>query len=97
MSRLSGKTASATWNPASVTTTVVATTVTVPGAKLGDFAFASLSALTDALADDLIISACVSSANTVTVSLLGDATGADLASGTVRVLVVPYESFVDVI
>ena len=97
MSRLSGKTATATWNPASVTTSVVATTVTVPGAKLGDFAFASMSTFTDALADDLVMSAVVSSANTVTVSLLGDATGADLASGTVRVLVIPYEAFIDVI
>ena len=95
MSRLSGKSAKATWNPASVTTTVVATTVTVPGAKVGDFAFCSLDALTDALADDLIVSAVVSSANTVTVSLLGDATGADLASGNVRVLVVPFEDFYD--
>ena len=91
MSRLSGMSASATWDPGSVTTTVVATTVTVPGAKLGDFAMASLSALTDALADDLMVSAVVSSANTVTVSILGDATGADLASGTVRVKVVPFE------
>lgn len=96
MSRLSGLTAKATWNPGSVTTTVVATTVSVPGAKVGDFAFASLDALTDAFADDLIVSAVVSSANTVTVSLLGDATGADLASGNVRVLVVPFEAFIDV-
>jgi len=91
MSRLSGMTASATWNPASVTTTVVATTVTVPGAKLGDFALASMSTMTDAAADDLIMSAVVSSANTVTVSLLGDATGADLASGTLRVKVIPLD------
>lgn len=95
MSRLSGASAKATWDPGSVTTTVVATTVTVPGAKVGDFAFASLDALTDALADDLVVSAVVSSANTVTVSLLGDATGADLASGNVRVLVIPYDNFVD--
>ena len=95
MSRLSGLYASATWNPASVSTSVVATTVTVPGAKVGDFAFASMSTFTDALADDLVMSAVVSSANTVTVSLLGDATGADLASGTLRVLVVPFEDFYD--
>ena len=91
MSRMSGMTASATWDPGAVTTTVVATTVTVPGAKLGDFALASLSALTDALADDLVMSAVVSSANTVTVSLLGDATGSNLASGTVRVKVIPLD------
>ena len=92
MSRMSGMQAEATWDPGSVTTTIVATTVTVPGAKVGDFAFASLDALTDAFADDLVVSAVVSSADTVTVSLLGDATGADLASGTVRVKVVPYDA-----
>ena len=92
MSRMSGMQASATWDPGSVTTTIVATTVTVPGAKLGDFAFASMSTFTDALADDLVMSAVVSSANTVTVTLLGDATGADLASGTLRVKVVPYDN-----
>lgn len=91
MSRMSGMSASATWDPASVTTTVVATTVTVPGAALGDFAMASMSTMTDAAADDLIMSAVVSSANTVTVSLLGDATGADLASGTLRVKVIPFD------
>ena len=91
MSRMSGMSAELTWNPASVTTTVVATTVTVPGAALGDFAFASMSTMTDALADDLVMSAVVSSANTVTVSLLGDATGADLASGTLRVKVIPFD------
>jgi hypothetical protein len=83
--------ASTTWDPGSVTTSVVATTVTVPGAKVGDFAFASMSTFTDALADDVVMSAVVSSANTVTVSLLGDATGANLASGTLRVKVVPFD------
>jgi len=91
MSRMSGMKAEATWDPGSVTTTVVATTVTVPGAKVGDFAFASMSTFTDALADDVVMSAVVSSTDTVTVSLLGDATGADLASGTLRVKVVPYD------
>ena len=91
MSRMSGLQAETTWNPGSVTTSVVATTVTVPGAKVGDFAFASMSTFTDALADDVVMSAVVSSANTVTVSLLGDATGADLSSGTLRVKVVPYD------
>lgn len=92
MSRLSGMYAEATWDPGSVTTTVVATTVTVPGATLGDFVLASMSTFTDALADDLVMSAVVSSANTVTVSLLGDATGADLASGTLRVKVIPKDA-----
>jgi hypothetical protein len=92
MSRLSGMSASATWNPGSVGTSVVATTVTVPGAVLGDFAFASMSTFTDALADDVVMSAVVSSANTVTVQLLGDATGADLAEGTLRVMVVPLNN-----
>ena len=92
MSRLSGMYAETTWNPASVTTSVVATTVTVPGAKVGDFAMASMSTFTDALADDVVFSAVVSSADTVTVSMLGDATGADLASGTLRVKVIPYDA-----
>lgn len=90
MSRMSGMKAEATYNPGSIGTTVVATTVTVPGAVVGDFAFASMSTFTDALADDVVMSAVVSSANTVTVSFLGDATGADLAEGTLRVKVVPY-------
>jgi len=91
MSRMSGMSASVAWDPGNVTTTIVATTVTVPGAVVGDFAFASMSTMTDAAADDLLMSAVVSSANTVTVSLLGDATGADLAAGTLRVKVVPYD------
>ena len=91
MSRMSGFTASTTWDPGAVTTTVVATTVTVPGAQPGDFALASMSTMTDAGADDLIMSAVVSSANTVTVSLLGDATAANLASGTLRVKVIPFD------
>lgn len=91
MSRMSGMRAEATWDPGNVTTSVVATTVTVPGAALGDFAFATHDKMTDAAADDLILSAVVSSADTVTVSLLGDATGANLASGTLRVKVVPFD------
>ena len=74
-----------TWDPASVsaggTTT---TTVTVPGASLGDFVLASFSL-------DMagcVFSAYVSAANTVTV-VIQNMTGAavDLASGTIAVLV----------
>ena len=89
MSRMSGFTAEATWNPASIATAAEAVTeVTVPGAKLGDFAFASFSL--DVA--DLVLSAAVTAANTVTVSLANVTGGAvDLGSGTVRVKVVPYD------
>lgn len=76
---------SQTWDPASVgSLAVVTTTVTVPGAALGDFAFASFSL---SLAG-LLLYAYVSATNTVTISLFNPTSSAiDLSSGTVKVLV----------
>jgi hypothetical protein len=63
--------------------------VTVPGAKLGDFAFASLAV--DVV--DLIVTVNVTAADTVTVLLANATVGAiDLASTTVRVKVVPFDA-----
>ena len=88
MSRMSGPTASVTWDPASILDTdEVAVEVTVPGAVLGDFAFASF----DVDVADLQLSADVTAANTVTCVLSNSTGGAvDLASGTLRVKVVHY-------
>jgi hypothetical protein len=62
--------------------------VTVPGAKLGDFAFVSFSIDVS----DLELSAQVTAADTVTVSLSNNTGGTiDLGSGTLRVKVVPYD------
>lgn len=89
MSRLSGFTAEATWNPASILDgDEVAVDVTVVGAKLGDFALASFSL--DVA--DLSLTADVTAANTVTAVLANNTGGAvDLGSGTLRVKVVPYD------
>ena len=89
MSRLSGYTAEATWNPASMLDgDEVAVEVTVVGAALGDFALCSFSI--DVA--DLQLRADVTAANTVTV-VLSNSTGGtiDLGSGTLRVKVVPYD------
>ena len=90
MSRLSGLNAEVTNNFASLAAGAeVALDVTVPGAKLGDFAFASLGV--DVA--DLIVTVNVTAANTATVLLANATAGAiDLASTTVRVKVVPYEN-----
>lgn len=93
MSRLSGLSATATWNPASTLDgDETAVDVTVPGAKLGDFVFVSFSLdITD-----MILGAEVSAANTVAVTLSNTTGGTvDLGSGTLRVLVVPYDDFFD--
>jgi hypothetical protein len=76
---------SATFNPPSVAAGAeTTTTVTVTGAALGDFARASFS-LDQA---GMVLSAYVSSANTVTVVFRNNTAGAiDLASGTLRVRV----------
>lgn len=89
MSRMSGFNAEATWNPGScLDGDEVAVDVTVPGAKLGDFAFASFSLdLTD-----MSLTADVTAANTVTAVLANNTGGTvDLGSGTLRVKVVPYD------
>ena len=75
----------AVWDPPSVAAgSSVTTTVTVPGAALGDYAHASFSLSLQGLQ----LTAYVSAANTVTV-VLGNLTGVavDLASGTLSVLV----------
>ncbi|WP_217568808.1 hypothetical protein [Mesorhizobium sp. GbtcB19] len=78
--------ATGTWDPASTANGASSsTTITVTGAAVGDMALASLSTVT---AGNWHISAIVTSANTVTVSL-ENVTGAtvDLASGTLKVSV----------
>lgn len=89
MSRMSGFTAEATWNPGNILDgNEEAVDVTVTGARLGDFAFASFSV--DVA--DLVLDANVTAADTVTCVLANNTgAGVDLASGTVRVKVVPYE------
>ena len=87
MSRLSNLSGSATWNPGSIADgNEEAKEVTVAGAELGDFAMASFSLDVS----DLQLSADVTAANTVT-CVLENSTGGnvDLASGTVRVMVIP--------
>ena len=76
---------SATWDPTSIAAgSYSTTTVTVPGATLGDFALASFSIDISAL--DL--SCYVSAANTVTVVLSNHtASAVDLNSATLRILV----------
>jgi hypothetical protein len=60
--------------------------ITVTGAALGDFVLASMSI--DVA--DLTLAAAVTAANTVTYQLLNNTGGAiDLASGTLRVRVLP--------
>ena len=89
MSRMSGYSGSATWNPGSIADgNEEVTEVTVIGASLGDFAFASFSLDVT----DLTLSAQVTAVNTVTVQL-GNWTGGnlDLGSGTVRVKVTPFD------
>jgi len=90
MSRLSGMSAELTSDIASLADAASAgTEITVPGAKLGDFAFVSFSL--DVA--DLSVTADVTAANTVTVTMNNNTGGAvDLASGTLRVKVVPYEN-----
>ncbi len=92
MSRLSGsELATLAFNPASIADgDEVAQEVTVPGCKLGDFAFVSFSI--DVA--DLQLRADVTAANTVTVVLSNSTGGAvDLGAGTLRVKTVPYEDF----
>lgn len=81
--------ASATWNPSSLTASpcdVTDQTITVSGAKLGDYAMASFSLDVS----DVILDANVTAANTVTVTIsyTGDVTK-DLAEGVLRVRVFP--------
>ncbi len=77
---------SATWDPGGILDgNEEAQEVTVPGAALGDFAFASFSL--DVA--DLVLDAHVTAANTVTAVLANNTGGTvNLASGTLRVVVV---------
>lgn len=82
--------ATAPWNPTSLTASpcdVTDQTITVAGAKLGDYAIASFSLDVS----DVILDANVTGANTVTVTIsyTGDVTK-DLAAGILRVRVFPY-------
>ena len=62
--------------------------VTVTGAQLGDFAFASMSIDTT----DITLTATVTAADTVTVILANNTGGSiDLGSGTLYVMVMPRE------
>jgi len=89
MSRLSGfPLVSVTQDWASTADDAIATVeVTVPGASLGDFVMVSM----DVDLADMILTAAVTAANTVTVLLDNVSTGTvNLASGTLRVRVVPF-------
>ena len=91
MSRMSGYQAEVTsYDPVSIADgNEVALEVSVPGAKLGDFAFCSFSADVQ----DLQFRADVTAADTVT-TVLSNSTGGnvDLAAGTLRVKVVPFDA-----
>lgn len=83
--------ATATWNPGSIASkdtvgaSFAAQTVTVTGAALGDLVLASFSLDVT----DLVLTADVTAADTVTVVLSNPtASAVDLASGTLTVLVV---------
>ena len=91
MSRLSGKTATVTWNPGSIADDEeLELDVTVPGARLGDMSFVSIAF--DTL--DLIISSNVTADDTVTIVLANvGGTARDIGAATVRVLVVPKDAF----
>ena len=84
-------TGSATYDAASLIDAAgVTTTVTVTGAALGDFAMASLGV--DAAG--ISVTAYVSAANTVSVRLQNESGGTlDLASTTLRAVVLPFGSF----
>lgn len=76
--------ATATYDPANMATdgSVTSTTITVTGAVAGDTCLASHSAIG---ANNVLVSAHVSAANTVTVVLMNKTGGAlDIASGTLR-------------
>ncbi len=90
MSRMSGYRATAAFNAASIADgNEEVFAVAVPGAVLGDLAF--VAATIDVT--DLELSAQVTAANTVTVSLSNNTGGAiDLAAATLNVKVVPWDA-----
>ena len=79
-------TGTATWNPGSINNGAQSSTdVTVTGAAVGDPAFAGFTSITAA---GWVISAIVTGADTVKVTLVNHTGGAvDLASGTVTAIV----------
>lgn len=87
-------TGAATWDPPSLAAGAQQTTgVTATGAALGDFALCAFSLDLQAT----VMLAYVSAANTVTVVHRNGTAGAiDLASGTLRVLVLPQAAWVAV-
>ena len=90
MSRLSGYPyVEKTWDASSIAAgDEEALEVTVPGASLGDFVLSSFSV--DVA--DLMLTAAVPAANTVTAVLANNTGGSiDLASGTLRVRVIPFD------
>jgi hypothetical protein len=90
MSRLSGLNAETTWDPSGPLNGAdsAPVLVTVPGARLGDFSFASFSLGNSSMA----LESYVSAADTVT-CFFSNQSGAtqNLGSGTLRVKVVPYD------
>jgi hypothetical protein len=87
VNHLLGYDGSKTWDPGSVADgDEAATTVTVTGAELGDYAIASFSLDVT----DLILDAQVTAEDTATVVLANNTGGAiNLGSGTLRVKVIP--------
>lgn len=89
----SALTTTKTWDAGSVTGAAPATTTaTVTGAAIGDLVFASLSIDQGGLS----LKGYVSAADTVTLYLQqndSDATGVDLASATLYVVVIPKSAF----
>lgn len=81
-------TGSKTWDPPSVADgAMTSTTVTVTGVAFGDFIRASFS---QALPAGMQLTAEVTAANTVTVTLVNHSGGTlDIASGTLRVMTIP--------
>lgn len=95
MSRLSGfyleTTTPAAWNAFTANTSETAD-FTVPGAKIGDFVMVSVEA-TAAESAEVVFSAQVSAADTVTVCAHPDAgTGGLAAEAVMRIKVVPYNA-----
>lgn len=95
MSRLSGyyleTVTPAAWNSFVANTTETAD-FTVPGANIGDFVLVSVEA-TSAESAEVIFSAQVSAANTVTVAAHPDAgTGGLAAAAVLRIKVVPVDA-----
>ena len=86
---MSGFYNTATWDIGDLASGAEAsTTVTVPGAKMGDFVLASM----DIDLEEGALTAQVSAANTVEAVYINDAEDpSDLASATLRVKVIPFD------